>query len=482
MMPAEPLSYRREFGHLLRSVVKVLCVSDAADYDQPWQSHGPSSCTGSGTIIETTNGPRVLTNAHCVADHVFIEVRRYGKSQKFEAEVEALGHECDLALLRIDDEDFFAGTVPMRVGSLPRLGQRVSALGYPVGGERLSITEGIVSRIELVSYAQTNRELLAVQIDAAINSGNSGGPVVKGGELVGVAFQALDDAEGVGYMIAPPVVRHFLADVGSGSYEGFPALGATTQRLQSPAQRRSLGLPERSKGGVLIKRVCFGGSAHGVLNAGDVLLAVDGAPIASDGTVELSDGVLVKFRQKISEHFVGERLPVTVWRAGQQIICVIELKPPPFLVAEDRYDARPSYFVYGGMLFVPLTRDYLKTWGETWWQSAPHELVAFYENELRTQDRQEVVVLQKVLADRVNRGYHDLDNLVIESVDGTRVQSLAHMVELVEAPTSESYITFVGSDGTTVVFNRSQVRKRSRKMLAKFGVPSDRSEDLLTRA
>src|SRR5262245_22396228 len=145
-----PLSQRREFGGLLRSVVKVMSGSDPPDYEQPWQSQGPSNCFGSGAIIETTRGLRVLTNAHCVADHVFIEVRRYGKSQKFVAEVEALGHECDLALLRIDDESFFQGVQAIPIGELPDLSDRVSVCGYPIGGERLSITEGIVSRIDLV--------------------------------------------------------------------------------------------------------------------------------------------------------------------------------------------------------------------------------------------------------------------------------------------------------------------------------------------
>ncbi|MEQ9321912.1 MAG: trypsin-like serine protease, partial [Polyangiaceae bacterium] len=117
MMVAQiPVSHRRELGTLLRSVVKVMCVSDAPDYDQPWQSDGPSSSSGSGAIIETSRGLRVLTNAHCVSNHVFIEVRRYGRAQKYEAEVEGLGHECDLALLRVDDDDFFQGTTPIPIG------------------------------------------------------------------------------------------------------------------------------------------------------------------------------------------------------------------------------------------------------------------------------------------------------------------------------------------------------------------------------
>src|SRR5690606_12633997 len=112
-----------------------------------------------------------------------------------------------------DHDSFFAGTLPIPLGTLPHLSEQVSVCGYPVGGERISITQGIVSRIDLVQYAQSQRRLLAVQIDAAINQGNSGGPVIQDGVLIGVAFQALDDAEKIGYVIAVPVIEHFLEDV-----------------------------------------------------------------------------------------------------------------------------------------------------------------------------------------------------------------------------------------------------------------------------
>jgi S1-C subfamily serine protease len=471
------VSQRRVLGTLLRSVVKVNCVSDAPNYDQPWQSDGPTSSSGSGAIIDTVDGLRVLTNAHCVANHVFVEVRRYGLTQKFEAEVEGLGHECDLALLRIDDEAFYHGVEPIPIGPLPALSDRVSVCGFPVGGERLSITEGIVSRIELVSYAQSNRELLAVQIDAAINAGNSGGPVIDGGQLVGVAFQALDEAESVGYVIATPVVRHFLEDVANGVYEGFPALGAATQKLESIAHRRCLGLSSEQTHGVLVREVAHGGSAWGVLQPGDVLLAVDGVPVSADGTVELAEG-LIDFGYVVARRHVGERMPVEIVRHGEPLHLQLVLEPPPYLVAEDRYDVRPSYFIYGGLLFVPLTRDYLKTWGDAWWQSGPRELVHLYENGLRSPGQSEVVVMQKVLADRVNGGYHDQESLVITHVGDVQVRDLAHLVALVESETA-AFLRFRATDGTGVVLERQDVARRQQAVLRKFGVPSDRSLDLM---
>ena len=458
-------------------MVKVLCVSDAPDYEQPWQTHGPSSSFGSGAVLQTTRGLRVLTNAHCVANHVFVQVRRYGLAQKHLAQVEAIGHECDLALLKVEDESFFSGITPIHIGPLPRLSDRVSVCGFPIGGERLSITEGIVSRIELVQYAQSHRRLLAVQIDAAINSGNSGGPVFRRGMLAGVAFQALDEGEQIGYMIATPVVAHFLRDVDSGHYRGFPSLGMVTQPLESEAHRRSLGLKASIKGGVMVTRVAHGGSVDGKVRSGDVLLSADGVPIASDGTVALREGELVDCGYVISKRHVGDEVTLDIWRKRARRQVIATLRAPRYLVAEERYELRPSYYVIGGLLFVPLTRNYLMTWGDNWQQRAPRELVTLYQSGIPTSRQSEVVVLQKVMADRVNQGYHDYESVIITAVGGKHVQSLAHLAQVADA-TRGTYLRFDASDGRVIVIDRKLARKRHDGILGRFGIPRDRSVDL----
>ena len=90
------------------------------------------------------------------------------------------------------------------LGPLPRLQDMVTVVGYPVGGDNQSVTQGVVSRIEMSEYVHGASELLAIQIDAAINSGNSGGPAFNSAGLcVGIAFQSLKDgdSENIGYVI-----------------------------------------------------------------------------------------------------------------------------------------------------------------------------------------------------------------------------------------------------------------------------------------
>jgi S1-C subfamily serine protease len=462
---------------ILRSVVKVMTTSEAPDYEQPWQTEGPAAAVGSGAIVMTPRGARVLTNAHVVENQVFIEIRRYGKSRKFEATVEGVGHVCDLALLKIKDSGFAKGAPAIPIGDLPWLGDRVAALGFPIGGDRLSITEGVVSRIEMYPYAHSQRNLLAVQIDAAINSGNSGGPVVKGGEIVGIAFEAMDEAENVGYMIGAPVVKHFLRDIEQGVNDGFPDLGIVIQALESKAHRRSLGLSPRSHSGVLITGVVHDGSAYGVLEEGDVLLMLDRKHVAADGSLIFRKGERIDMAHQVAKHHVGESMPVKVYRDGKEQSFKLPLKAPRFLVAENSYDVKPTYYLYGGLLFVPLSLDLLKTWGSDWWQEAPPEITSIYENDICSASRSEVVVLQKVLADRVNQGYHDVEMLVVDRVQGRDIRNLKDLIRIVESAKDE-FVRFQGSGGQMIVLDRVSVETRNRGILRRYGVPFDRSENL----
>nr|XP_016437824.1 PREDICTED: protease Do-like 2, chloroplastic isoform X2 [Nicotiana tabacum] len=105
-------------------------------------------------------------------------------------QVLARGVECDIALLSVESKDFWEGAEPLCFGHLPHLQDAVTVVGYPLGGDTISVTKGVVSRIEVTSYAHGSSELLGIQIDAAINPGNSGGPAFNDdGECIGVAFQ-----------------------------------------------------------------------------------------------------------------------------------------------------------------------------------------------------------------------------------------------------------------------------------------------------
>ena len=125
---------------------------------------------------------------------------------RYVAQVLCVAPECDMALLTVAAPAFWEGLRPVRFArALPRLEDAVTCVGYPIGGDGLSVTAGVVSRVEVTAYTHGSAELLGVQIDAAINAGNSGGPAfADDGSCVGIAFQSIGsgDAENIGCVCA----------------------------------------------------------------------------------------------------------------------------------------------------------------------------------------------------------------------------------------------------------------------------------------
>ena len=146
------------------AVVKLYVTAVARDLSAPWRPGVNLGRTGSGALLE---GGRVLTAAHVVDDATFVQVRRNGSARKFTGRVLFVSHAADLALVEVDDPAFAAGVVPLALGSLPSVQGQVAACGFPNGGETLSITSGVVARVEHGPYVHSRENLLAFQMRAA---------------------------------------------------------------------------------------------------------------------------------------------------------------------------------------------------------------------------------------------------------------------------------------------------------------------------
>jgi len=445
-------------------VVQVFVYSDPPDLALPWQTLGTEPFSGSGVIID---GGRILTNAHVVEDAVGIEVKRADGSETFPATVTFISHDADLALLAVDDRRVFRDVQPIPIGEMPKLLQKVEVWGFPEGGTTLSITSGIVSRIEVGPYAQTGQRLLSAQIDAAINSGNSGGPVISRDSIVGIAMQTLEGAENVGYMIPAPVVRHFLDDVRDGRYDGFPQLGIRAQDMESAAQRLASGMGP-GQTGALVLRIDYGGPAHGVLRPRDVLVEIEGHVIANDLTVAWPGIGRVHYSMIPQSRQMGDRIDVRILREGKQMIRSIELSPHQPLVPGRRITERPRYLVFGGLVFQPLSRDYLE-----YFEDAPPNLLSIPWNHDVTEERREVILMQRVLPHPVNRGYQSWEDEVVSLVNGVVPRDMKHLAEIIDRAEGR-WLRVVMEDGHLITLDRQAARKAHLEILDAYGIAEDR--------
>ena len=452
------------------AVVRIYCTSQSPDYDAPWQARVPSSSTGSGVVVASG---QVLTGAHVVAISTFLQVQQVEDSTRYTARLIGVCHDADLALLEINDPKFAQGVEAAQFRGLPELRQRVSVVGFPVGGQEVSITEGIVSRIELQLYSHSWREMLAITVDAAINSGNSGGPVFADDKVIGLAFQSHQNAENVGEIVPTVLIERFLRGVEEGRCLDVPDLSIHVQTLENPTLRRSLGMKDEHTG-VCVRRVEFGGSADGVLQSGDVLLEIADHQIANNGTVRLH-GFRTSYHTLLGERFVGDELPVRVWRDGAELSTTITLRARTALAERHRHDVRPRYVLYAGIVFQPLSRDFLATW-QKWWDKAPPEFLHAYHNGVRTEETHERVVVSRVLADELTVGYTGNDNELVDSVNGVRIRSLAHLAECIDA--AEGQILICTSWKAQLVFDTAEVAARENDILARYRITAARSDVL----
>ena len=478
MIDEETEKINLERKAIFDAVVKVYAVHTEPNYSLPWQRKRQMPSTSTGFVIE---GNRVITNAHSVEWNTQVKLKKRGSDVKYLAKVLAIGVECDLALLAVDDERFFDNLVPLKFASnLPKLQDAVTVVGYPIGGVAISVTSGVVSRVECTTYAHGATELLSLQIDAAINSGNSGGPAFNAkGEVCGVAFQSLkhEDAENIGYVIPTPVISHFVRDFEvNKKYTGFPALGCDFQRLENKDLKRSKKLAEDESGVLLRKIEKISNSTKAGLKTGDVLKQFDGVAVASDGTVPFRAGERISFSHLVSKKFVGEVAKIDILRDGKPMSFEVTMQRKKKIVPFHMEGKTPEYFICAGVVFTTVSCPYLKSeYGKDYEYDAPVNLLSRMLLKDMSQENEELVLVSQVLAHEVNVGYEDFANLAVEKFNGVQIKNLKQLVELVEqcqTKHTEEFLTFELDMKTLIVLDRKKATKSTQEILEMHAIPS----------
>lgn len=462
-----------------QSVVKIFSTVRAPNLFQPWTRPAASEASGSGVIID---GNRILTNAHVVNYARRVLVQPNQSSDKYEAKVVAIAHGIDLALLELENESFFEQYPPATLSDeLPRIGGTVTALGYPLGGEALSITEGIVSRIEHTGYKGSTLGL-RIQVDVALNPGNSGGPVFMDGDVIGLVFSGLPSAENIGYVIPTDEVRMFLDDVADGQYEGNPRFFGRLQTAENDAVRSKLGLT-RDQTGLIVTDP----GEDSVLEHWDVIDAIGTHDIDNRGMTTVPGDADLRlnfsyFVPKLAEQGdAGWTVPMTVLRGGESVEVSVPVTPDRDLLIQPLDGEYPSYLIHGPLVFMPAYQELM--------QQAARAALVLASNDSPLIERmtdvadepgeQLVIVPAPFFPHRLTKGYEIGIVPVLESVNGERVKNLSHLAELLASIEDEyTEFQFAGSTNETLVFRTDELRQATDDVLDDGGIRSDRSDDL----
>ncbi len=388
-----------------------------------------------------------------------------------------VGNDCDLAILRVEDLEFFKGVLPLEIGELPNLQDRVTVVGFPMGGDKISITQGVVSRMEGIDYVNSDRNLLGVQIDAAINPGNSGGPAINDGKIVGIVMQLMSDSQNIGYIIPTSIINHFLEDSEDGQYAGFPYLGLYFSNTENKALRKYYGIAD-DLGGVLIYSILPFSSADGLLKEGDIIIEINGVAISDDATFAFRDNERLDMVHLINMQKIDETAVLKIRREGKVSMVKVPLKPISDLVKIANHYEKPSFCIYGGFIFTVLSTDLINSLGSK--DALPPLSFVYYNTglgSLNEERKKEIVVLLKVLPDEINVGYHDRAYEIITKVNGKEFDSFKQFVKLIEDTQGEN-IVFESEDKDKIILSCKDIDKITQDIIRRNNILSQFSDDV----
>ena len=460
-------------GDLRDSTVKILVTQRNPDLMRPWTKQPAGEQSGSGVVID---GKRILTNAHVVRYSTQVRVQPNRSSEKLPARVKAIATGIDLAVLELEDESFFDAHPPAPFAeTMPQVGAKVAAYGFPIGGEALSITEGLISRIEYSGYGDGVGGL-RIQVDAAINPGNSGGPAASDGRVIGLCFSTIRSADNIGYVIPNEEVETFLADVADGAYDGKPQFFGRLQTLENEALRTRLGI-DRAVTGLMVTGAPRG-AASGVLQAWDILTRVGAHSIDNDGMVAGEEGPRLSWHYWVPRLARDGRVPLTVVRGGKTLELEVPVAPTTDRLMKPLGNRYPSYFIYGPIVFVPVYSDV--SFGvvrNVLGHSSP--IVKRLTDDCAFPGEELVMIASPLLPHRLSKGYNAGPFSVVGRVNGTATRNLAHLVELLR-DLADDYVVFEFADeGTeTVVLRRADVAAAQEAILEDNDVRTQCSPDL----
>lgn len=413
-----------------KSLVHVRIHGQEVRWKEPWHRQSPYTHSLNGLVVE---GKRILIPGTSLFSPGFIEVRRPGKELWREAKLVNFDGTLPLAVLEVADESFWAGLTPAPLAeNVAQLGE-VTVLGW--SNERMASARSNSIKLEVGTHSFGRFGLLSLRASGGGDTAGVGDILVSQGKVVGLSTSKNDGAY---WAIAAPFLRLYLKAVGDSPYRGFGRGGFAFEPLTNPALRELYGLGE-DQGGIRLRTVHPSDSASGALKVDDLVLAIDGRAIDAQGRFAhplygrmplgliLTDG-----------HRAGDTLEFQVLRGGKALKVPVTLKrtsPQDDRVPSNMVGAKADWEIVGGLVFQHLTHSYLSIFGG-WRESGPPRLViadAFYR-ELPSADARRIVVMTHVLPDAVNLGYQDLNNLLLDTVNGKPVRHLDELRSALAQP------------------------------------------------
>ncbi len=433
-------AHASNIAHVNDGLVKVIVNSETANINYPWSNGSLSGSSGSGFIVEYKGEKVILTNAHVIEGAVTMRVQKPEDDTEYNASIEYVSNHRDLAMIKPTDPNFFSGTRALQLSSREQaisVGDNVLTLGYPIGSKTQTITKGIISSIDYSIYSFSRVDNIVYVVDAAINSGKSGGPAVNSdGAVVGVSFQSIENAQNIGYIIPSSVVYQFFDDVDLSTgtkpdVQGVPSISVTATHLQNK-QLRNIVKINHDETGILVTAVSGLEKEKGLLKVKDVILSIDGKAIDNQGNINTAQYKNISWRSLISSKQIGDHVELGIKRDGEYHSLNYPLThnySDSLLIAPNDGKRYINYLVVGGMVMIELSQDIYQTFEP---YNFDH-INVFSKTMRRTNSSVEdrIVIISNVLYSPVNSHYESLRYCILKDVNGTKIKNLNQLKALI---------------------------------------------------
>ncbi len=490
--------------NLEKSVVKIICESYHILWNEPWNKSNTRSNFGTGFCIsipsirahdyklrsEKNKHKFIVSCAHVTTNPKHLFVNKSDHQYNYLARIEYILHELDMVILSIDCGDitneFWDSIPPIPIGGWIQKASTVYTLGYPLGGKNISINKGVAARIDIMRYpGDSNVNGIVIQIDTPVNSGNSGGPAVVNGKVIGVVFLSVigRGIEGMNYIVPIMLLEFFIRSISAGSFgppEGnrqFCGLVNTYISYQSTNDiqlRQYFQIPNKITG-VLVTRTGFARSA---LLEYDVLTHVNGIPLDNDGNIFVrylhgtkdknlaGDSDFVPFNFIIGMMCPGQPVELTVYRKSeiQKVVATTTPRYNPMPMYPNKSSL--NYLIVANMAFVPLSMMLINSFQELMFRTDRLEAIP---------NISEMVVLTKILKlDDHTPTYFNLIPSMVRTVNGIVIQSLSHMNSVIKKICGKKKSTPVVFEfyyePSVIIITTNEIRQNTKLVMAENGI------------
>jgi S1-C subfamily serine protease len=409
---------------LRAALVRLHVTSQTWETSAPWKLNTERTRAYRGVVVGTDGV--ILTEAVNVADQRMIEVSLANSARRYPAKLRHVDRRIGFALVEPADPILKKLLKPLPLGRPVKLDDEFDI--HQLGGD--NIPERYTARVIRATGGSTGLQLL---LKTTCSDNGDGQVALKDGRIVGLLTSTYGSRQ-QGTIVAIETIRRYLGDFDDGRYNGLPGPGFWTQDLLRDDLRTYYGVSE-DQHGIVVTRTIPGHTGHGVLEPGDVILAMDGYALDDEGKfVHERHGRLDASYVYSGRRYAGDTIRALVLRDGEKKGLELDLmgeKPGEKRIPEGWATGRPQFMVVGGLVLLELTSSSSIS------RSPGGVILRRYRDRASWDpptERRRIIYVDRLLQDKSNKGYEEIFDLPIKTINGVEINDFQCVTRALEAP------------------------------------------------